>query len=393
MFANNDKNLYFGNCALEKANMYLQENLPLQKFLVLLEKDNFNTIKSTLNNEFAIYICLSDYTSSEIEIIKKNLKEEVRLVLVVGGEQIINAAKYLSSLLKCDFCVVETVFSSSLTLLDKCQIIKNGYICEEPSKRFTFYYIDSGEILKTEREQMTEMYAFICSKVGYILDVILSAKIFKTDFKCSVQQDMKLLLNNLQKISNSLIYKENILVLKDIVIELAKLLKITEYSVLTDKQFVASNLFCYLTKSYKQFNQISLNYCKVFTLLYGTFLSNLQALKCSVFDIEKRVNLFDKFFSKSGFEFDYNSLNNYEQTFYVITFMQEQILTQCVSTHKLISLFNTQCLSYLEDGGFVLKKRLKDDKFMQALCFTPDVLVGKNMVKVVKNFGLLDLDV
>ena len=152
-------------------------------------------------------------------------------------------------------------------------------------------------------------------------------------------------------------------------------------------------MFCFLTKNYKDFHQICLNYSCAFTLLYATFLSNLQSLKYCVFDIEKRVKVFDKYFSKSGFEFDYNALNSYEQTYYILSFMREQLLSQCVATHKLLTMTNNQCMTLLKDGGFGLKTRLKSSCFTEALCFTPDVIVGESLVKIVKNYGLLDFDV
>lgn len=393
MLEKNEKNLYFGKCAIEKAKMYIDDNLPLQKFIVLTKKECLINVKNCLNCEYAIYICLNEFTYEELEMLKENLKEEVRLIVGIGGEDVINAAKCLSSLLKVDYGVVEIEFSSALTLLENYQIFENGYKTERECEGYNFYYIDSDEILKISRTLMVEIYAFICSKIAYILDEILSAKIFKTEFKISTQQQMKNILNEVEKVSYSLMFKENILSLKDIAIELAMLLKSIGYTTKKDKQFVATNMFCYLTQSYSDFYQICLNYSCAFTLLYATFLTNLQGLKYSVFDIEKRVKMFDKYFSKSGFEFDYNALKNYEQVYYVLSFMREQLLSQCIASHKLLTMTNNQCMALLKDGGYALKKRLKSNKFYNALCFAPDVTMGESLVKVVKNYGLLDLDV
>lgn len=393
MLEKNEKNLYFGKYALERAKMYINENLPLQKFIVLTEKEELINIKNCLNNEGAIYICLSEFNYEEIEKLCTAIKEEIRLVVGVGNEKIINAAKCFSAIKKIDYGIVETSFSSSLTLLKNYQIIKDNYIYEEACEWPDFYYIDSEEISKISRQNMVEMYSFISSKIGYVLDEMMSAKIFKTEFSLSTQKEMKKLLNDLNNITPSLMYKENILSLKDVIISLAFLLRKNEYSTKKDKQFVAANMFCYLTKNYKDFNQICLNYSCAFTLLYATFFVNLNSLKYSVFDIEKRVKVFDEYFSKAGFEFDYNALNNYDKTYYILSFMRETLLSQCIASHKLIKMTLDHCNSLLKDGGFEIKGRLKSPLFSKALCFAPDVIVGESLVKVVKNYGLLDFDV
>lgn len=389
----NEKNLYFGKCAIEKAKMFIDENLPLQKFIVITKKEDLINVKNCLNCELAIYICLSEFTFEEVQNLKENLGEEVRLIVGIGDEEVVNSAKCFASLLNVSYGIVETTFSSALTLLNSYQIFDEGYIIERECEGYSFYYIDSDEIAKISREQMVEMYAFVCSKIGYILDDILSAKIFKTEFKLSTQQEMKNLLNELNKVSYSLMFKENILSLKDIMVSLSSILRNCSYSTKKDKQYVATNMYCYLTKNYSDFNKICLNYSCAFTLLYATFFTNLQNLKYCVFDVEKRVKIFDKYFSKSGFEFDYNALKNYDQTYYILSFMREQLLSQCVASHKLLTMTNNQCMALLKDGGYGLKNRLRNSKFSEALCFAPDVIVGENLVKVVKNYGLLDFDV
>ena len=390
-------NIYYGNEVIKNLNDYIIANFKYQKVLFFCSVDNYENVKSNFccADYEIIVLAMECFDIGELDKIAEGIKCEVRLLVGIGDFELVQAVKYIASIKDMPFVLIKKELPLVEEMLD-VSILYDGVYVDNISKKPERIFLDSDAICMATRRNISECVYSMINKIGYFEDYYLRYLIHKEDFNCKDFALFKDIYNKLYNILDkvAMLESEALLRLGDLVLCLGVLLHRLGYSVREDKLYVFSNLYLLFTgKSYNGYEyalsgQIGL---QATNKVYEKFIKKIGNMNFEYIDVVRRVEMFDKCFR--NFKIDYNAyeMPNVERLQFILK-RNQAILNQKVNVLSQISvkLLNKSFL-VLEDSGYNISRGTDAYAVVKAVTYCSDVVCGNSFIKIVRDFGALEM--
>ena len=157
------------------------------------------------------------------------------------------------------------------------------------------------------------------------------------------------------------------------------------------KENIFANIFKHIcTKNDLNTNEIKIVGAQAFCRIYYEFFKNLDDMQFNYFDLKKRLELLEKYFQDVNFEIDNYSQLDIEKTTYILTKHKNKLFNKISSFMQMLEQILSSALDLYDDSGYLFSKKLNQDIALKAIYFTPDFLKGQSLLKIVRDFGVLD---
>jgi hypothetical protein len=210
-------NIIISNDVKEVINEYVKNNFPFQKVLVIIDDEFYIDWQMKFNyisNNSKIEVMYSKITSREIfsynqvENEAKNIPENIRLVIAIGYDNVINLAKNIAKIKNLKLIIVPTNICNAESFLNISFAINNGILIKYESIYPTKIIIDNNNFKQNRYEIAQNCWNFL-SKLCFFVDYLTNADIFKTGLDLSLIKKIKLLYLEFDKCVNGLKYLDN----------------------------------------------------------------------------------------------------------------------------------------------------------------------------------------
>ena len=390
-------NVYYGLDVEETFDKYILENYKYQKVIFFCRNFDYETInKRFINDGYQrVVIVLNDFDARSLDAIANGINCDVRVLVAYGDFEVVQAVKYISSVIDKSYVVIKTTLPMVEELLDSYIIYDDVYVvgaCNAPVQ----VLLDSILIKNCNRRDISQCLYSILNKLSFFEDYYLNYIVYKSQFNCldfvkfkEIYLDIYVLMERL-----AMLDKESILRIGDIALYLSVLLKRLDYRIQSDKIFVFSNLYLLLTgKSYNSYDlvvsgQVGL---QVVNCVYEKFIKGIDGLSFEYIDIEKRVVAFDKHFKNFRVTYNAFEMPNVERLRFVLNKNKTIILNKIMSLTKMASLLLDKSFLIQEDSGYALSKYADSLAVIKSISFCSDIVEGDNFIKIIRDYGVLEL--
>ena len=390
-------NIYYGKDIISTLNDYIVKNFKYQKILFFCKSNDYNYINENVlsENYEKIIIVLNEFNTDKLEKIAQNIKCDVRALVAYGDFEVAQAVKYFSRKNNLPYILLKNELPIVEELVDYYILYDGVYVAEKciPPAQIL---LDSEALKSASRRNICSSVYSLLNKLGYFEDYYLNYIIYKSEFNCNdflCFKDIYIeIYNLLEKLS--MLDSESILRLGDMVLYMSALLKRLNYEIERDKIFVFSNLYLLFTE--KKFNsfdfilsgQIGL---QVINGIYEKFIKGVENLTFSYIDIEKRVVMFDKYFKNYKLNYNGFELPNIEKLKFVLSRNKNLLSNKIQTLGKLSSRLLSKSFLVQEDSGYALSKDTDSISVVKAVCFCSDIVSGDNFLKIIRDYGVLEL--
>ena len=390
-------NIYYGKDIISTLNEYIVKNFKYQKILFFCKSNDYNYINENVRSENyeKIIIVLNEFNTDKLEKIAQNIKCDVRALVAYGDFEVAQAVKYFSCKNNLPYILLKNELPIVEELVDYYILYDGMYVAEKciPPAQIL---LDSEALKSASRRNICSSVYSLLNKLGYFEDYYLNYIIYKSEFNCNdflCFKDIYIeIYNLLEKLS--MLDSESILRLGDMVLYMSALLKRLNYEIERDKIFVFSNLYLLFTE--KKFNsfdfilsgQIGL---QVINGIYEKFIKGVENLTFSYIDIEKRVVMFDKYFKNYKLNYNGIELPNIEKLKFVLSRNKNLLSNKIQTLGKLSSRLLSKSFLVQEDSGYALSKDTDSISVVKAVCFCSDIVSGDNFLKIIRDYGVLEL--
>ena len=390
-------NIYYGKDIISTLNEYIVKNFKYQKILFFCKSNDYNYINENVRSENyeKIIIVLNEFNTDKLEKIAQNIKCDVRALVAYGDFEVAQAVKYFSCKNNLPYILLKNELPIVEELVDYYILYDGMYVAEKciPPAQIL---LDSEALKSASRRNICSSVYSLLNKLGYFEDYYLNYIIYKSEFNCNdflCFKDIYIeIYNLLEKLS--MLDSESILRLGDMVLYMSALLKRLNYEIERDKIFVFSNLYLLFTE--KKFNsfdfilsgQIGL---QVINGIYEKFIKGVENLTFSYIDIEKRVVMFDKYFKNYKLNYNGFELPNIEKLKFVLSRNKNLLSNKIQTLGKLSSRLLSKSFLVQEDSGYALSKDTDSISVVKAVCFCSDIVSGDNFLKIIRDYGVLEL--
>lgn len=390
-------NIYYGKDVISTLNEYIVKNFKYQKILFFCKSNDYNYINENIlsENYEKIIIVLNEFNTDKLEKIAQNIKCDVRALVAYGDFEVAQAVKYFSCKNNLPYIILKNELPIVEELVDYYILYDGVYVAEKCGPPAQIL-LDSEALKSASRKNICSLVYSLLNKLGYFEDYYLNYIIYKSEFNCNdflCFKDIYIeIYNLLEKLS--MLDSESILRLGDMVLYMSALLKRLNYEVERDKIFVFSNLYLLFTE--KKFNsfdfilsgQIGL---QVINGIYEKFIKGVENLTFSYIDIEKRVVMFDKYFKNYKLNYNGFELPNIEKLKFVLSRNKNLLSNKIQTLGKLSSKLLSKSFLVQEDSGYALSKDTDSISVVKAVCFCSDIVSGDNFLKIIRDYGVLEL--
>ena len=390
-------NIYYGKDIISTLNEYIVKNFKYQKILFFCKSNDYNYINENVRSENyeKIIIVLNEFNTDKLEKIAQNIKCDVRALVAYGDFEVAQAVKYFSCKNNLPYILLKNELPIVEELVDYYILYDGVYVAEKcvPPAQIL---LDSEALKSASRRNICSSVYSLLKKLGYFEDYYVNYIIYKSefhfnDFLCFKDIYIEI-YNLLEKLS--MLDSESILRLGDMVLYMSALLKRLNYEIERDKIFVFSNLYLLFTE--KKFNifdfilsgQIGL---QVINGIYEKFIKGVENLTFSYIDIEKRVVMFDKYFKNYKLNYNGFELPNIEKLKFVLSRNKNLLSNKIQTLGKLSSRLLSKSFLVQEDSGYALSKDTDSISVVKAVCFCSDIVSGDNFLKIIRDYGVLEL--
>ena len=392
-----NSNVYYGKDVLGAFSELVVKNYKYQKVMFFCEVREYEYVSQKfVSNDFeSLFFGLEGCDLKELNQIIKGIKCDVRVLVGVGSFEVIQAVKYIANYLRLPYIIIKETIPIVEELINYSVIYEGVYdleVCEPPLGVF----IDSEKVEGATRSNICEVAYSMLNKLSFFGDYYLNYIVHKTDFKCGdfvCFKDIYLQLYELLE-KLSMLDKESILRLGDLVLYLSVLLKRLDYSMDKDKIFVFTNLYLLLAKK----SATIYNFCmvgqvglQVLNGVYKKFIQELEKLSFDYIDIEKRVRMFDLYFQNYKLAFNAFEFPNVERMKFVLLKNKKIINTKVDILNELSSKLLNKSFLLHEDSGYSIVKNLDSLAVVKSVCFCADVVKGECFLKIIRDYGVLDM--
>ena len=390
-------NVYYGKDVFGAFSELVLKNYRYQKVMFFCDVREYERVSQEfVSKDFeSLFLGLEGRGLDELNQITDGIKCDVRVLVAVGDFEVIQAVKYIANCLDLPYVIIKEKLPIVEELID-CSIIHEGVYVLEECEPPLGVYIDSEKVTKTTRQNVCEVAYSMLNRLGFFEDYYLNYIVHKTDFKCSDFVGFKDIYLELYELLEklSMLDKESVLRLGDLVLYLSVLLKRLDYNMDKDKIFVFSNLYLLLAKkeatvyNYCMVGQVGL---QVLNGVYKKFIQGLEKLSFDYIDIEKRVQMFDSYFKNYKLAFNAFEFPNVERMKFVLIKNKTILNTKIDTLNKLASKLLNKSFLLQEDSGYSVVKNLDSLAVIKSVCFCADVVKGECFLKIIRDYGALDM--
>ena len=157
------------------------------------------------------------------------------------------------------------------------------------------------------------------------------------------------------------------------------------------KENIFANVFNYLCrKKDLSMSEVRIVGAQAFCRIYYQFFNSLDEIQLNYFDIQKKLELLDQYFQGVEYELDNYVQMDMEEVVYLLSKHKDNISKKVYSYVKMLEQMLDRALDLYDDSGYLFSKKLNQEMALKAIYFTPDFLKGKSLLKIIRDFGVLD---
>lgn len=376
----------------EKLREYINENYCGCKVCYVCESLNyvkFSNLTKGFDSESIFLLSDDDATKKYLDNVK-NVIENSSLIVCLDNDSV-DFAKYVSEVCQ-EYCLF---YFEKMPTLDCFLPVRKSERCElslvncNPIKHYIICYHSPNELNREDLiDSIFSCFAYLCNFLEEVLNTILFRKRlsekFKNDF-LSILQKLNEFLHQIYFMPED--FLDNYLIFLE---EFASILIEQEMEFET-KENIFANVFNYLCrKKDLSMSEVRIVGAQAFCRIYYQFFNSLDEIQLNYFDIQKKLELLDQYFQGVEYELDNYVQMDMEEVVYLLSKHKDKISKKVHSYVKMLEQMLDRALDLYDDSGYLFSKKLNQEMALKAIYFTPDFLKGESLLKIIRDFGVLD---
>lgn len=386
---------YFGENAFEKLIELLNVKAKSQKVLFVVPKLEYEKFSNCNNKNFEfeqVVLSVEDFDIKTLNILANELDDAIHFVVGVGCDKEIVSARAIAGFKNLQTMAYIDRVCSLNSFLDYAYMPCGKVLKCENIPVLDYLFIDSVELLKgLNRNVLVDLVFNILSKFGILFEVYVNCCLNKDNGFNKFENNIMEIFNKLDAILNNAIdlSNEDVLTLMDINLEMADLLNKSSYNEF-DKESIFASIYIYLNENGGlSFNGIKALGMQVFMKLYQDFIYNLQSVCNTCYNIESRVNYFDKVLKFADLQFNLGGIVA-ENKIYLLKRFQVRMLSKVKELNNFIQKLMYKTLDLFSDSGYKFTNSIDKDNVFKSVYFTADVVNENTLLSLMRNLGMLD---
>lgn len=382
---------------IERMNELLLGQYKYKKVLFLTDNNSYDFAVAKFKNEDvnAIFLIATEYNKESAVSLISNELSDVDLIVGVGDEKLCNFARFVSHNYNINVTLFVKGYFTIDLLLEDVVMEENGFLRLFSVKTCENVFIYAEDINQYKRRNIVEMLLCLISKISFVLDKEINAYIYKKSFEGFNQTFLKEFYKELFDLLKcpTIVNLELIKRIFALNIKMANFLRHANYEKQDKETIFACNYKFFDASENVNLNELRIIGAIVMNKMYLNFFQKIDRLSYAYFDIEKRVRVFDKYFSGVNCDICLSEIADENKLKYILNRYKVKFIKKVEYCLVILQALMNKCLDFYEDGGYEVFKSFNSQNMLRSVYFVPDIIKGNCIIKMIRDYGLMDFEI